>query len=245
MTDVIREGKLLVFESSEALREQYPFAEDAVTRHGDRSSYCFPLRAAGRMLGAVYVSFFTPRVLDEHDLATARAVFRQCGLALDRAQLFEDESVSRQRTEQLQALTAALSGALTPDEVAAVFLDNVRSALGADGAAFAVVDQDTQELRTVGWRGYDDDVVEDWLNDSRTGFVPAASALHVRRPASSTARREGPRRTQSSRRRSSARATARSPSLRSASARRRSASRSSRGATGCGSARASGGSSRR
>ena len=182
VTDVIREDKLLVFETSEKLRERYPFAEDAVKRHGDRSSYCFPLRAAGRMLGAVYVSFFTPRVLDEHDLATARAVFRQCGLALDRAQLFEDESVSRQRTEQLQSLTAALSGALTPDEVAAVFLDKVRSALVADGAAFAVVDQDAQELRTVGWRGYDNDVVEDWLNDPRTGYVPAASALHVRRP---------------------------------------------------------------
>jgi phosphoesterase RecJ-like protein len=41
------------------------------------------------MLGAVYVSFFTPRLLDEDDLATARAIFRQCGLALDRAQLFE------------------------------------------------------------------------------------------------------------------------------------------------------------
>src|SRR5262249_57422619 len=99
-------------------------------------------------------SFFAPRVLDEDALAIARAVFRQCGLALDRAQLFEDESVSRQRTEQLQSLTAALSGALTPDEVATVFLDEVRSALGADGAAFAVVDEDSRELRTVGWRGY-------------------------------------------------------------------------------------------
>jgi GAF domain-containing protein/anti-sigma regulatory factor (Ser/Thr protein kinase) len=181
VTDVMREGKQLAFESSEALRTRYPFAEDAVGRDGDRSSYCFPLRAAGRVLGAVYVTFFTPRVLSEDDLITARAVFRQCGLALDRAQLFEDELLSRQRTEQLQSLTAAFSGALTSDEVAAVFLDKVRSVVGADGAAFAVVDPDAQELRTVGWRGYDNEVVEDWLNDARTGFVPAASALHVRR----------------------------------------------------------------
>jgi GAF domain-containing protein/anti-sigma regulatory factor (Ser/Thr protein kinase) len=182
VTDVIREGEPLVFESSAALRERYPFVEHAAGPDGDESSYCFPLRAAGRMLGAVYFSFFTPRVLDEDALATARAVFRQCALALDRAQLFEDELLSRQRTEQLQSLTAALSGALTPDEVASVFLDDVRTSLAADGAAFAVVDQDAQELRTVGWRAYENEVVEDWLNDPRTGCVPATSALHVRRP---------------------------------------------------------------
>jgi GAF domain-containing protein/anti-sigma regulatory factor (Ser/Thr protein kinase) len=182
VTDVIRDGEPLVFESSASLRGRYPFLEHATGSDDDHSSYCFPLRAAGRMLGAVYFSFFTPRVLDEDALATARAVFRQCALALDRAQLFEDELVSRQRTEQLQSLTAALSGALTPQEVAAVFLDDVRTALGADGAAFAVVDQDAQELRTAGWRGYENEVVEDWLNDPRTGYVPATSALHVRRP---------------------------------------------------------------
>ena len=64
-----------------------------------------------------------------------------------------------------------------------MFLDEVRTALVADGAAFAVVDQAAQELRTVGWRGYENDVVEDWLNDPRTSFVPAsrrtASAMAV------------------------------------------------------------------
>src|SRR5262249_43393009 len=182
VTDVIREGKPLAFETSASLAQRYPFTEEAVQRNGARSSYCFPLRAAGRVLGAVYISFFRPRVLDRDALALARAIFRQCALALDRAQLFEDELVSRQRTEQLQSLTAALSGALTPDEVATVFLDEVRAALAADGAAFAVVDEDSRELRTVGWRGYANEVVESWLNDGRPGSVPATSALHVRRP---------------------------------------------------------------
>ena len=248
VTDVIREGKLLVFETvRDAARAATRSPRTPVKRHGDRSSYCFPLRAAGRMLGAVYVSFFTPRVLDEEASRPRGPSSASARSALDRAQLFEDES----GVAPAHRAAAVADGRALGRADAGRGRGRVprRGALGDRRRRRCVRGRrprTSQELRTVGWRGYDNDVVEDWLNDPRTGFVPAASALHVRRPVyldGEDARRHAATRARRPRR--SAPATARSRSRRSSSARRRSAWRSSPGATACGSARASGGSSRR
>ena len=69
----------------------------------------------------------------------------QAAPPLERARLHESEhearlqaELSARRTRRLQALTAAFSGALTPAEVAATFLDETVEAVGAAAAALAV-----------------------------------------------------------------------------------------------------------
>ena len=183
VTDAIRSGEPLLLESLEVMLERYPYAEEGVRRTGERTSCTFPLVASGRTLGAVYLSYFSPVVLDEETLTDARTIFRQCAQALDRSRSYEEERVSRSRSEQLQDLTAALSGALTPEEVANVFLDEAAAALGATAAAFGVVDLEGRAARTLGWRGFDDAVVEPWLSYAVSSRLAPAAALQLGRPS--------------------------------------------------------------
>ena len=91
----------------------------------EESSYCFPLTAGTRTLGAVRFVYRAPTALDSGILAIAGAIFQQGAVALDRSLGYEEERVTRRRTERLQALTAGLSGALTSGDVGAIFIDEV------------------------------------------------------------------------------------------------------------------------
>ena len=137
--------------------------------------YTYPLAAGLRTSGAVRLTFDTPILIDDESASMIQAITRQGGQALDRSLLYEDELVARTRTERLQALTAAFSGALTLDDVAAVFVDDALAGLSAEGI-FLGVASDDRELRALAWRSYPDDAVRHLLAVSSTHQTPVSMA---------------------------------------------------------------------
>ena len=137
--------------------------------------YTYPLAAGLRTSGAVRLTFDTPILIDDESASMIQAITRQGGQALDRSLLYEDELVARTRTERLQALTAAFSGALTLDDVAAVFVDDALAGLSAEGIFLGVAGDD-QELRALAWRSYPDDAVRHLLAVSSTHQTPVSMA---------------------------------------------------------------------
>ncbi|MCX6023720.1 MAG: PAS domain S-box protein, partial [Chloroflexi bacterium] len=128
---------------------------------GIRSLIIVPVQARGKTLGVMVFlaargsSRFTPE-----DLALAQELAHHTGLALDNARLYHSEQRARQaaeqaavRTERLQAVTAALAGAISPEQAAQVMLEQGRGALGADGGALALLDERAGVVEVVYRRG--------------------------------------------------------------------------------------------
>ena len=86
---------------------------------------------------------------------------RERNEALFRAERAAGEAAARDRValEQLQAVTASLSQAATPVEVANAVLDRGLSALGAAAGGVSQLSADGESLRTIASRGYSAEIV--------------------------------------------------------------------------------------
>jgi PAS domain S-box-containing protein len=126
----------------------------ALREVGWRSGLLLPLRARGASIGALILGSTSDR--PPADLAFAAELARRAALAIDNARLHEGERRARETAERtadrlarLQTLTAALSGALVPAEVAEVVMNEGVAALGAAGAAVALLDEATATFEIV------------------------------------------------------------------------------------------------
>lgn len=181
-SDVVGSRQPLPLRTRAQILERYGEVQPPPFEPDEESSYCFPLTAGTRTLGAVRFVYRAPTALDSGILAIAGAIFQQGAVALDRSRGYEEERVTRRRSERLQALTAGLSGALTSGDVAAIFIQEVIESIGADAAALSVVDDDTGQMHPVAWRGIPDELIED-RGVSLTAERPGAKAIRRRRPA--------------------------------------------------------------
>lgn len=163
VADVARSGTVLELGSVGEILERYPYLEETLGATGDQAALCVPLIVGERVVGVLYLAFRSERRSEAEDRALVDTISRQCAQAFERSSLFDRELVSRRRSERLQSLTAALSGSLTSAEVGEVFLDLARSAVGAQGAAIAMLDAGSGVLHIVGCRGYETQLLEGWL----------------------------------------------------------------------------------
>jgi GAF domain-containing protein/anti-sigma regulatory factor (Ser/Thr protein kinase) len=161
IADALASGEPLALKTRAQIVERYGEAEHGLFEPHEESVYCFPLTAGSRMLGVVHLVYRAATSLDSGTMAIASAVFQQGAVALDRSRGFEEELVTRRRSERLQALTAGLSGALTPRDVAAIFIDEVVGSIGAEAAVLSVVDPDTRQMNPLSWRGVPDDLIDE------------------------------------------------------------------------------------
>ena len=119
-----------------------------------------PLSVGSRVLGAItIVSAESARSYGHADLSLAEELSRRAGIAIDNAELYRAREAAREaaqsaadRTTRLQAVTAALSEAVTPSEVANVVAQAAMSALEAR-SVFIVAMTDDGALDVLGGGG--------------------------------------------------------------------------------------------
>jgi serine phosphatase RsbU (regulator of sigma subunit)/anti-sigma regulatory factor (Ser/Thr protein kinase) len=149
-----------------------------------------PLRTSGGTLGALHITLRTPYELTPADRGWLLAMVSQCAQALERSRLYENERRSRMRSERLQSITAALSNALTRQDVAAAVVDEIGTEIDSAGIAVGVIDDEHQAIRALAWRGYGDDSVAPWPERPAEAPAPdvrAMLAARSRRFASTSA----------------------------------------------------------
>jgi GAF domain-containing protein/anti-sigma regulatory factor (Ser/Thr protein kinase)/PAS domain-containing protein len=169
--------------SEELLREATRNEEELdLYRRLDPCSAIFsPLQARGRTLGVLTViAAETPRRYDEDDLAFVEEVAQLAALMIDNARLHRDEQDAREgaeatalRMERMQALTARLSAAASPAEVAQIIVDESRDVLGARAGWVSVLAEGTDELRLLAASGYREEFVQKYRR------IPVSSDLAV------------------------------------------------------------------
>lgn len=101
-----------------------------------------PLKTRRGTNGALHLSLRTNRSMSDADRDWLRSMVLQCGQALERSGLFEEEQRSRLRAERLQGITTLLSNAVTPSDVADVVVEQVIAAVEANSVAVAAVRED-------------------------------------------------------------------------------------------------------
>jgi PAS domain S-box-containing protein len=157
---------------------------------GFRSVAIVPMQAHGKTLGTLtLVSAESGRTYDRTDLALAEELARRAALAVDNARLYKKTQQAQQiaerfanRTNVLQQITASLSQALTPQQVADVVMQQGIEAIGASaGSVVLLVEQGTalQILQTI---GYPESMVDRWSSFPIDAPIPLAETARTGEP---------------------------------------------------------------
>ncbi|HEY9668243.1 MAG TPA: GAF domain-containing protein, partial [Coleofasciculaceae cyanobacterium] len=154
---------------------------------GFKSVMIVPLLARGRTLGTIaFIAAESGRCYDQADLELAEELARRAGLAVDNARLYQQAQQARHRAEQaaertarLQKITAALSEALTPEQVAEIVVtQGIETLEGRAGVVALLVENDTV-LEFVEAYGYCEEILENWKRFPVSAQFPLAQSVRT------------------------------------------------------------------
>ncbi|HEX8635550.1 MAG TPA: PAS domain S-box protein [Pyrinomonadaceae bacterium] len=157
---------------------------------GFRSVMLVPLKARGRVLGVItFVNTETSRRHTSEDLAQAEDLARRAALAVENARLYRAERQTREAAERtsdrlarLQAVSTALSQALTPQEVATAVIEQGMSSLNAHAGTVVLLDETGAELEIITTIGFPPELSEAWQRFAVQSRVPLADAVREKLP---------------------------------------------------------------
>ncbi|MEH2384187.1 MAG: PAS domain S-box protein [Nostoc sp.] len=157
---------------------------------GIRSLMVIPVRSRGQLFGAI--SFFTAesgRRYQQADLALAEDIARRAATAIDNARLYQETQQAKQAAERsvnrtilLQKITAALSEALTPQQVADVVVNQGIAALGATAGCVVLLTEGGTTLKVVQAIGYPPSLIDTWANYPITAPNQVAETVRTKQP---------------------------------------------------------------
>lgn len=159
---VVLDTEQPLFLASQAeLEQRYPHLAGDLPSSADGAVAALPLMIEGKAIGVMAARFKHSHSFDATETAYLSSIAHQCAQALHRARLYEDEkAVTRaaeraaERLQRLQAVTAALSQAVTMDEVADVIISQGLLALGAQGGVLALLVAEGREFELIRIAGY-------------------------------------------------------------------------------------------
>jgi PAS domain S-box-containing protein len=154
---------------------------------GPTSLIVVPLRVRERTLGTILIARTeADRQFNPEDLELAEDLARRAALAIDNSTLHRSEQEARHKAEQavkrvsgLQAVTAALSRAVTPAAVAEVFVRQGAEAVGASGAFVRLLTRDGRKLKLAAMVGYPKPFADSYRSLRSTSVLPGAEVFRT------------------------------------------------------------------
>ena len=155
-----------------AAERRFPLMAEVFARTPWTSLCALPLPVGGQR--GFFVAFFDARrEFGTEDRAFTEAIVTLCAQALERARLLDETARARDLAHRLQAVTAALSAAATPDDVGAAVVAAGLDVGEADGVLVYV--REGEDARLVASVGYGE-IADEWR------VIPAGTdvpAMHV------------------------------------------------------------------
>ncbi|HEV2880111.1 MAG TPA: PAS domain S-box protein [Pyrinomonadaceae bacterium] len=157
---------------------------------GFRSVMLVPIKMREQVLGIItFVNTETSRHHTTEDLAHAQDLARRAALAVENARLYRAERQTREAAERtsdrlarLQAVSTALSQALTPQQVGTAIIEQGISSLNAHAGTVVLLDEASAQLEIVTTVGFKPEVVERWKRFALESPVPLADAVREKLP---------------------------------------------------------------
>ncbi|MEO5842658.1 MAG: GAF domain-containing protein [Acidimicrobiales bacterium] len=157
-----------------------------------------PLFAGAVGMVVLGFGFDAARQLRDDEVDFVRVLWRLGGQALQRALLLDDAERSIFRGAQLQHATARFAAAVTLDDVAAVVVESLLPAVGAQAGEVSSYDRETNTVRFLTFHGYGSpsetresfrtfsldqpSVTRDVLRSGEPSFIETAEAWQARYP---------------------------------------------------------------
>ncbi len=154
LSDALSSGSVVTISNPAEALERYPMLGSLGPEYPLGAQAAAPLLAGDTILGAVGIAFDRARRFTQEDEALLLAIGRQCGLALERARLFEVERRGRERAIRLRELASALAAASTPGEIADIASDRVYPLLGGRTGIVGAVSTDGEAIELVTEEGF-------------------------------------------------------------------------------------------
>ncbi len=156
---------------------------------GLRSAITAPLTTHGRTLGAItFVTAESDRRYTEVDLLLLEEIARRAATAVDNARLYSEQGAARAQAEEawaqvsrLQAVTAALSEAVTSTEVAEAIVREGLVAFRAHAAAVVRLTSSGTQFEVLASTGFSDALSARWSTYSADLAGPSAEAIRTGR----------------------------------------------------------------
>ncbi len=185
---VVASGEPLVV--ADARSDERTRDNPAVAGMGVAAWAGFPLRSVdGHVLGTFCVVDLRPRTWTDDQLAILRTLAAAATTEIGLRTAVEQERAARLDAERAvatlrsqHAITAALSQAVSPGEVAAVVVDQGLDALGATSGALALLDDDGAQLRLLAAVGWPAAALTRWEHWSVDAALPSAEAARSGTP---------------------------------------------------------------
>jgi GAF domain-containing protein len=171
-----RTGETLWLSGRDRAERAFPLLRE-VFAHTPWEALCALPLAVGRRQGFFVAFFAEEREFDEDERRFTEAIVTLCGQALERAHLLDMARAARDRSRRLQAVTAALSAAATPEEVGGVIVRDGLVALHADAVLMYV--RDDSALKLVAHAGYEEDVLAEWSQIPEAVDAPVAHVIRT------------------------------------------------------------------
>ncbi|HVV84171.1 MAG TPA: GAF domain-containing protein [Kofleriaceae bacterium] len=153
---VVRDGKSILVPTADAAAlagRASPHYQAFLARFPIHAVLCVPLRARGRMIGAVTATRTRPgERYGTDDLELLEELADRAASAIENSRLHREHSEARARAEQLYRFADAAVGAERVEEVFEAALDAIEGALGTRRAAILLYD-DHDVMRFRAWRG--------------------------------------------------------------------------------------------
>jgi len=155
-----------------------------------RSLIVTPLYSRGQIFGVIsFVRGESGRPYEPPDLALAEDLARRAATAIDNARLYQNTQQAKQaaelaanRTARLQRITAALSEAATPQQVADVVVNQGIAALGASAGSVTLLAEQGNYLNVIQATGYPKQVLDTWKSFPVSDAVPLAESVRTGKP---------------------------------------------------------------
>jgi len=147
------------------------------------SSIIVPMVADGRILGAITIAAAeSGRRFDATDLELMEEVARRAALAVQNARLYRIAQNARERVARLQEVTAALSEALTPVDVARVLVCQGAKAVDAVFGALVLLNASRTEFEIVLADGLSEELHAAWRTFPADAVAPVCDSVRLGEP---------------------------------------------------------------
>lgn len=159
--DAINTKKTIVVEDLSLIPSHYTTAKEFNQVSGFRSGIFIPLMSARKLRGALTLFFDKTHTFEEEEIKFLTTLAEQFVQAYDRAKIYENEKLQKDRLEYLfkrlvvlQDVTKVLSSALRLEDVLEIILKRGVKALGAMGGEISILNEDKKQFRVVAYKGY-------------------------------------------------------------------------------------------
>ncbi|HEY7478776.1 MAG TPA: SpoIIE family protein phosphatase [Actinomycetota bacterium] len=174
--DAFRTAATIVVPTWAGWEERYPEGA-AMFRTTARSQVAVPILGEDRPLGVIALLFREEVTPSDEDLRMLAALAGQASVALERALATDRERASAERLARIQKVTAAVSAAKNPSEVADAVLHVGLPALDGVAGALYTVTADGSALHLVTQRGYPEAVMRELPEIPLDADLPIAEAV--------------------------------------------------------------------